>query len=120
MSGNWTLLAGFTAPLSETEPDSNQLLNSAGVREVAQLLPASVGGDNCVRLHPITVMVAMMAARVIFMLCDFIMGLLPFLRVSDRLGSLKIKTDPPGCKRHYHFSEAGLNAHLHTLLLRIH
>ena len=43
MSGKSTLLAGFTAPFSDTAPASNHVLNSTAVSEVAQVPPASDG-----------------------------------------------------------------------------
>jgi hypothetical protein len=41
--GKVTLLAGFTAPFSDTAPDSNHELNSAVVSELRQAPPASAG-----------------------------------------------------------------------------
>ncbi len=48
MSGKATLSAGLTAPFSDTTPASNHALNSPGVSEVAQVVPASGGTVCCV------------------------------------------------------------------------
>ena len=71
MSGKFTLLAGFTAPFSDTVPDSNQLLNSAAVNWLPQLLLASLGTVICVNAHPATTSTNVVPATVRFRLLEF-------------------------------------------------
>src|SRR5215468_1333042 len=75
MSGNSTLLAGFTAPLSDTAPDSNHPLNSAALNDVAQALPAFDGGTTCVSAQAVATRATPSADSANFMFCDFMMVL---------------------------------------------